>query len=513
MIADLLVRGATVIDGSGGPPVPADVAVVGGVIAAVGDLAAAGAAEVVSAPGAMLLPGFIDAHSHTDAVIGRPHVQHALLRQGVTTVITGQDGVSHAGAGAEGGAWGSRYFAGINGTAEPAGTLAGYRATLAGTLRVNTAHLLPHGSMRYQRAGLRERLDAGEVAALRSDVEVGLGDGAVGLSTGLHYIPGLHADVDEFVALAGPLAAAGRPYVTHMRGYEAESAVGLGEVLSIVRRSGVGAHISHLHGPAEELLATIERAAGDGLDLTFDSYPYLSGFSLLSVPLLPWDLLRLAPEELVERLSRPDAVASMPPGWGDAVGRELDRITLAGVPGHPALEGLTLRTAAETLGRDAPTTVLGLIAGTAGAVTAVFQQPPTSTEDDVRALLRHRGHVGGSDGIFIGGHPHPRAWGTFARYLARHVRELGDWTWVEAAEHLAAAPGARFGLGGRGRIRAGAPADLVLVDPHTVTDTATYAEPRRLATGIDDVWVGGVRVLRDGELTESRPGAALTWQD
>ncbi|CAM3799114.1 amidohydrolase family protein [Occultella aeris] len=513
MIADLLVRGAGVVDGSGGAPVRADVAVVDGLIAAVGRLAGVTAAEVVSAPGSLLLPGFIDAHSHTDAVIGQAHVQHALLRQGVTTVVTGQDGVSHAGAGTDGGAWGSRYFAGINGTAEPVGTLAEYRATLSGALRVNTAHLLPHGSMRYQRAGLRERLDAGEVATLRDDVEAGLVDGAVGLSTGLHYLPGVHADVDEFVVLAGPLAAAGRPYVTHMRGYEDEWPVGLDEVLAIARRSGVGAHISHLHGPAQEILATIDRAAGDGLDLTFDSYPYLSGFSLLSVPLLPWDLLRLAPEDLVERLSRPGAVARMPTGWRDAVGRELDRITLAGVPGRPALEGLTLRAAAESLGRDAPTMVLDLIAETAGAVTAVFQQPATSTEDDVRALLRHRGHMGGSDGIFVGGHPHPRAWGTFARYLARHVRDLGDWTWAQAAVHLAAAPGARFGLGGRGRIRPGAPADLVLLDPQTVTDTATYAEPQRLATGIGDVWVGGVRVLRDGELTGSRPGSALTWQD
>src|SRR5699024_2021471 len=137
------------------------------------------------------------------------------------------------------------------------------------------------------------------------------------------------------------------------------------------------------------------------VDLTFDSYPYLSGFSLLTVPLLPWELLRLSPDVLAERLSRPDALASMPTGWSTAVEQEIDRITLAGVPGRSALEGLTLRAAAEALDLDPAAMVLDLIATTEGAVTAVFAQPATSTEDDVRALLRHPAHVGGSDGIVV----------------------------------------------------------------------------------------------------------------
>lgn len=510
---DLLLRRGTVVDGSGVRPVVADVGVLDGVITGVGDLASTQAGEVVDVAELMVMPGFVDAHSHTDIHIVDPAVQHALLRQGVTTVITGQDGVSHAGAGPDGGAWGSRYFAGINGMAQAAPTLTGYREQLAGSLRVNTAHLLPHGSLRYQRAGLRERLDAAELKALRDDVEAGLADGAVGLSTGLHYVPGVLADTDELATLAQPLVAAGRPYTTHMRGYEAESGTGLAEVMEISRRTGAAAHVSHLHGPASLLLPLLQRASDDGVDLTFDSYPYLSGFSLLTVPLLPWELLRLAPETLADRLSGPGALASMPTGWADAVEQELDRITLAGVPGRPELEGLTLRTAADALDLAGPAVVLDLIASTTGAATAVFQQPATSSETDLRALVRHPAHMGGSDGIVVGGHPHPRAWGTFARYLARHVRELGDWDWAHAAAHLAASPGDRFGLGGRGQIRVGAPADLVLVDPERVADIATYGDPRRLSVGIDDAWVAGVRVLRDGALTDARPGRALSWQD
>ncbi|GAB2598240.1 amidohydrolase family protein [Pseudactinotalea suaedae] len=509
----MLLRGGTVVDGTGAVPAPGDVAILDGEITAVGHLDGVEAREIVDAAGRIVMPGFVDAHSHTDVHVVDPAVQHALLRQGVTTVITGQDGLSHAGAGPDGGTWGSRYFAGINGVAEAVPTLAEYREQLAGALRVNTAHLLPHGAMRYQRAGLRERLDAEELTALRGDVEAGLADGAVGLSTGLHYIPGVLADTAELTALARPVAAAGRPYVTHMRGYEAESPVGMAEVVAIARGSGAAVHVSHLHGPAAVVLTEIAAAETAGVDLTFDSYPYLSGFSLLTVPLLPWHLLRLPPELLAERLSAPHALAGMPAGWGDAVELELDRIRLAGVPSRPELEGLTLRAAAVALGRSGPAAVLDLIASTVGAVTAVFQQPATSTESDVRALLRHPAHMGGSDGIVVGGHPHPRAWGTFARYLSRHVRELGDWDWAQAAVHLAAAPGQRFGLGGRGRVATGAPADLLLVDPARIEDVATYDDPRRLSVGIDDVWVAGTRVLRGGALTEDRPGRALTWQD
>lgn len=516
MSLDLLIRRGRVVDGGGSPSFVADVGVRDGVVVAVGDLGATPTAEVgevVDAGGRLVLPGFVDAHSHADATVATEEVALALLRQGVTTVITGQDGVSHIGCGPDGGAWASRYFAGINGAAEPVPTLAEHRDHLAGSLRVNTAHLIPHGSLRYQHAGLREQLDAAEAAALLTDVEAGLADGAVGLSTGLHYLPGVLAGTEELTAVARPLAAAGRPYVTHMRGYEGESGTGLAEVSRVAAGSGVAVHVSHLHAPAAVLGPLLRAVDDDGVDLTFDSYPYLSGFSLLTVPLLPWALLRLPPEQLTERLGAPDALASMPTGWGAAVERELDRIRLAGVPGRPELEGLTLRAATAATARPGPQLVLDLIAQTAGAVTAVFAQPPTSTEDDVRALLRDPRHTGGSDGIVVGGHPHPRAWGTFARYLGRHVRELGDWTWEQAAVHLAASPAARFGLGGRGRVRAGAPADLVLVDPERVADVATYEDPRRLAVGVDDVWVDGVRVLREGALTPDRPGRVLAWQD
>jgi len=143
-------------------------------------------------------------------------------------------------------------------------------------------------------------------------------------------------------------------------------------------------------------------------------------------------------------------------------------------------------------------------------VGCVFERRPPTSEESVRTLLRDDRHTGGSDAIYLGGHPHPRAYGAFGRLLGRHVRELGDWTWPQAVVHLAARPADRFGLAGRGRVREGFVADLVVLDPDRVGDRATYAAPRELAVGIDDVLVGGVPVLAGGDLTGARPGRGLT---
>lgn len=165
--------------------------------------------------------------------------------------------------------------------------------------------------------------------------------------------------------------------------------------------------------------------------------------------------------------------------------------------------------AAAAAGEDPGVFAIELLRATRAAVTAVFAQPPTNTDADLRALLRHEAHVGGSDGIFVGGRPHPRAWGTFARFLALHTRELAHWTWGEASLHLAGHPARRFGLTGHGLLRPWAVADVVVVDPEAVQDVATYQDPVRLAVGIDEVWVNGQRVLRDGELTPQLVGRAL----
>jgi N-acyl-D-amino-acid deacylase len=188
------------------------------------------------------------------------------------------------------------------------------------------------------------------------------------------------------------------------------------------------------------------------------------------------------------------------------------RITFAHVPDPhwTWTEGRTLSQVAAEVGREPGEVLLDLLVATRLAASAVIEQPPTTDDASLRALLRHPAHVGGSDAIYVGGHPHPRGWGTFARYLGRHVRELGDWTWPQAMVHLAARPAQRLGLTDRGLIRTGLAADLVVFDPATVADEADYASPRRPASGVDDVVVNGVHVLRDGQLTGRLAGRALT---
>jgi N-acyl-D-amino-acid deacylase len=173
-------------------------------------------------------------------------------------------------------------------------------------------------------------------------------------------------------------------------------------------------------------------------------------------------------------------------------------------------EGRRLLDAATQAGRTPGELLLDLLVETRLDAAVVIDSPATTTDEGLRTLLNHPAHFGGSDGIYLGGHPHPRGWGAFARYLGEQVRSLGDWTWPEAVRHLSTGPAGRFGLADRGVIRPGAAADLVVLDPATAGDKATYENPRELAVGVDDVLVAGVPVLRGGALTGSLPGRPLT---
>lgn len=518
--ASVLLRGGRVVDGLGGEPRRADVLVVGDRIAGVGtDLAGAAGSEVVDCTDRYVLPGLVDAHSHADAGVFAPEVQLALLRQGVTTVVAGQDGVSYAPGD---GSYATTYFGALLGPhpAYRGGGVASLLTAYDGAVPVNVAYLVPHGTVRDAVLGGAERAPTdAELAAMETLVRRGLAEGAVGLSTGLDYVPGLFADADELARLCVPVAEAGGVYVTHMRGgYEHAAAVGVTEVVEICRASGVRGHLSHYHGPGELLVALLDEAAAAGVALTFDAYPYRAGCTLLSMPVLPPDLLREPVDVAVARLRDPayrarlladwmPTVASVPaagPGWEARV-----RLAFVGAERYAWAAGLTPTEAAARADADVHAFLLDLLAESALAVTAVMPVPDPRRVDDLALLVRDPRHMGGSDGIYLGSHPHPRGWGSFARLLGRHTRERGDLTWGQAAAHLSGHPVARLGLGHRGRVEPGALADLIVVDPSTVTDEATYPDPRRPAVGIDDVLVAGVPVLRAGALTGATPGAAI----
>jgi N-acyl-D-amino-acid deacylase len=518
-----VLRGGSVV-GAGGVE-RADVAIEGASITHVGRIAPEPGDVVVDAGERLVLPGFVDAHSHADGLLADPAVALALLRQGVTSVIAGQDGVSYAPGD---GAYASEYFAAIDGPhpSYRGGGVSAYLAGVDGSGPLNAAYLVPAGTVRFEVCGRRDGTATDdERVRMASIVAQGMREGAVGLSTGLDYVPGIFQDAAEIAALCTPVAAAGGIAVSHLRGgYEAGTAAGIAELADIARRAGADAgaplavHVSHFHADADIVLGELAALAADGVDATFDAYPYIRGCTLLGMPLLEPEVSALPPDAAAALLADP---ARRPALRAAAVARATrspslgadwaDMITLAHVaaPAYAWAPGLTLRAAAERAGVDPMDLALDILAASRLECSAVMavRHPRPSTE--LARIFAHPAHMGGSDGIAIGAHPHPRAAGTFARYLREYVRELGTWTWADAVEHLSAHAVRRFGLGRRGVVERGAVADLVLVDPRTVADTATYEHPRALATGIDDVFVAGMPVLAAGALTGARPGRGL----
>ncbi|WP_231567527.1 N-acyl-D-amino-acid deacylase family protein [Sinomonas humi] len=514
------MRGGTVVDPDGMRH--ADVAIEGETITEIGEIPVGPDDRIIDCRGRYILPGFVDTHSHADGFVEDASVQRSLLKQGVTTAIAGQDGVSYAPGD---GAYGSEYFAAING-AHPGysgGGVAAYLAGVEGRSRLNFAYLVPAGTVRWEVCG-RSKAPADEAqrAAMVELVEQGMREGAVGLSTGLDYVPGLFATTDEIGALCSPVASVGGVYVTHMRGgYEANSAAGVEEIARISALSGARVHISHFHAQAEIVQEQLEALARAGVDATFDAYPYTRGCTLLGMPLLPPELSVLPAEAVVEAIQDPAERIGLRRDWFPAVERNASlgpgwpsMITLAHIaaPAFAWAHGLTLDAAAAKAGADPIDFALDLLAASRLQVNAVMAVPHERGVAELARIFSNPAHMGGSDGIFIGAHPHPRARGTFARYLREFVRETSTWSWPEAVRHLSAAPAARFGLGRRGRVAPGWIADLIVVDPEAVRDTATYERPLGEAVGIDDVVVAGEQVLSRGALGESKPGRGLRRQ-
>jgi len=284
------------------------------------------------------------------------------------------------------------------------------------------------------------------------------------------------------------------------------------EVYDIAKATGVPAHVSHYNGPADLLLPMIDEGRALGLDLTYDTYPYLAGSTILGMVALPPWVQEGGIEATVARLRDSSIRARLNSEWfAAAIPYSLEDITIA-MAANPEwrwAEGHTVAAAAKLANRHPGDFVCEILSASGMAVGIVAFRPGERTDADVRAILRHPAHMAGSDGIFCGGFPHPRGWGAFARYLGYHTRRLGDYSWPEAISHLAAHAARRFRLTDRGLIRPGFVADIAVFDPANVTDRSTYPAGRTLAEGVDHVLVSGTLVLENGEPTGATPGRAL----
>ncbi|MDI5976354.1 N-acyl-D-amino-acid deacylase family protein [Amycolatopsis magusensis] len=523
---DLVISGARIADGTGAPIETGDVGIDGGRIAAIGAPGSLSGRKKLDADGLVLAPGFIDMHSHSDIQVLAQPDHLAKVSQGVTTEVLGQDGLSYAPVDDSTLAALRAQLAGWND--DPPGfdwnwrSVGEYLDRLDQGIAVNAAYLIPQGSVRMLAVGFDDRpATEDELNRMRELLVTGLAEGAVGMSSGLTYTPGMYASTEELVDLCAVVGAHGGYYSPHHRSYGAGALEAFAEMVDVSRRSGCPLHLAHAtmnfsvnKGRAPELLALLDDALADGCDISLDTYPYLPGATYLSALLPSWSaeggleatLDRLADPGTRERIrveieeTGSDGAHGVPIDW--------EAIEINGVrnPDNAHLVGHSVAESARRAGRPVSELYFDVLISERLGTSCLMH---VGHEENVQAIMRHVTHTGGSDGLLVGARPHPRAWGTFPRYLARYVRELGVLDLADCVAHLTGRAAKRLRLADRGLVRQGYAADLVLFDPDTVTDTATFDEPRQQAGGIPYVFVNGVAAIDGGRATGALAGHSL----
>ncbi|OMI87408.1 N-acyl-D-amino-acid deacylase [Streptomyces sp. M1013] len=529
---ELVIRDADVVDGSGADSYRADVVVDGGrIVSIVKEAAAAGcqrpeARRELDAEGLVLSPGFIDMHAHSDLALLRDPDHSAKAAQGVTLEVIGQDGLSYAPVDDRTLGEVRRAIAGWNGAGDDVDfdwrTVGEYLDRLDGGIAVNAAYLIPQGTVRALAVGWddREATEA-ELEHMRRLVAEGMEQGAVGMSSGLTYTPGMYAKDAELTELCRVVASYGGYYCPHHRSYGAGALQAYEEMVELTREADCPLHLAHAtmnfgvnKGRAPELLALLDDALAGGADITLDTYPYTPGCTTL-VAMLPSWASEGGPEQIMKRLSDDDTAERIRHHLEEigsdgchGVPMEWDTIEISGT-GDPALGEYVGRTVMESarLRGETPWTTARRLLLTDRLAPTILQH--VGHEENVRAIMRHRVHTGGSDGILQGAKPHPRAYGTFPHYLGHYVRELGVLSLQECVAHLTSRAAARLRLPDRGLVREGYRADLVLFDPATVAAGSTFEDPRVLPTGIPYVLVDGQFVMEDGRRTDVLAGRSV----
>lgn len=471
---DTLIRNVRIVDGSGAEPSVGSVAIDGDRIRAVGEVNGYSAVEIIDGSGKVLAPGFIDAHTHDDtAVIERPDML-AKLSQGVTTVVVGNCGISAAPVHLPGDPPDPMNLLGEAGAFRYP-TFRTYVGAICATIpSVNVAAFVGHTALRNNHM---DRLDRAatpnEIRAMKYQLGEALDHGALGLSTGLAYLSAYSASTDEVMALAESLSTSNGIYATHLRSESAELLSAIDEALRIAQHAKVPLVISHLKcagvdnwGHSGEVLAALDRHP-NGNSIGWDCYPYAASSSTLDS------------RQVDERV----------------------RIMITWSKPHPEMAGQTLAAIAEKWSVSLLEAAERL--QPAGAIYHGM------SENDVRAILHHPATMIGSDGLPNDPRPHPRLWGTFPRVLGHYCREERLFSIQEAVHKMTGLTAQRFKLNDRGVIREGYFADLVLFDPESVRDEATFADPTRSAVGIEGVWVNGVLSYKDQKGTGVRAGRFL----
>ena len=497
---DLIIRNGQVIDGSGSEAFSADVAVKGDRIAKIKPALRGRAGRTVDAKGMVVSPGFVDVHAHLEPLPVLPAAE-SHLRMGVTTAVGGPDGSSPLSIGS--------YLDSL----EKIG------------VGINTAYLIGHNAIRLEVLGMENRAPTpDELQRMEQYVEKAMQEGTFGLSTGLKYLPGAFAKTDEVVALARVAAEYGGVYTSHIR----EEGLGLldavDEVIQIAEETGITAVITHhkaigqpMWGASKTTLAMVDSARARGLNVRIDQYPYTASHTGISVLIPAWAMESGRYTAFAKRCEDPVLRDSIKRGiiyniLNDRGGGDLKRIQFSSFNWKPELSGKTLYDWALAEGLE-PTPENGaelvIQAQLHRGANCIYH---AMSEDDVVRIMQHPVTMVASDGRiteFGKGHPHPRVYGTFPRVLGRYVREMKVLDLPTAIYKMSGLPASVFGIGGRGQLKEGYFADIVVFDPETIEDKATFEKPHQYPVGIDFVIVNGKVVLDEGTFRDLRAGKVL----
>ena len=495
---DLVIINARIVDGTGGPARTGDIGIRAGRIERIGALGAARAAERLDATGLVAAPGFIDVHTHADDLAAHPLAEN-FVRMGVTTIVAGNCGSSALAVGE---------------------ALERIRET---GVSLNYATLVGHNTVRSAVMGAAERDPSpAELDRMRALVFKAMADGAVGFSTGLQYVPGVYAKPNEIIELARVAANEGGLYATHMRNEGTALEAAVAESINVARTLDMPLQISHLKvdspsrwGASAAALKLIDDARAAGVRVEADQYAYTAGSSSLSIRFPAW-ALEGGGASVRERLNDPPTWAKIKQDLRGLLAErgftDLSWAAVASYRADPSLNGLAMNEVARKLlgdvSADAQLEAARLLM-LGGGASMVYHF--MGDEDIVRIIKHPMVGVASDAGVLEPGSgvPHPRGYGNNARVLGEYVRERQVISLEEAVRKMTSLPAAQFGFSGRGVIREGAAADLVVFDPATVKDVATYGSPHAFPEGIPHVIVNGIFVVRDGKHAGARPGQVL----
>lgn len=523
---DILVRNGEVVDGTGEPRFRADVGIAGDRVVEIGTLPDAEATTVIDASGCVVTPGFVDMHSHTDFTLPINPTADSLVKQGITTAVVGQCGSTTVPLLTE---TREQVIASMKSEDRPLpwdewstyGSFLDYLARIGTS--INVVPLVGQGTIRASVMGyVADPADTAQMTRMKTEVVSAMDDGAIGVSTGLIYPPGSYAKTEELIEFTRPAGERDGHYFSHIRGEGRTLLDAVAEAIRIGRDTGAAVHIGHFKAAGREnwdksaqALELIDRARADGLAITADLYPYMASSTGLGAMLPEW-AHEGGKEAVLERLNDGETRKRMKDGMASGVysrGAEWDKVLISRSPRNRDYEGRCVAELAAETGKNPRDWVFDALLETELDVSMV--KFGMSEENRVQEL-RHPAMMIGTDGSGLAtegplstGVPHPRSYGAFPRVLGHYVRELGVIPLEQAIWKMSGLPAQMLRWTDRGQLKPGSRADVVVLNPGTVSDRATYEAPHQYPEGIHHVIVNGQIVVRDGTHTQSRPGAIL----